>query len=186
MTVVNGHGEEYEKPVHTDVWMEIEKLRSASIGDLRARHREVFQEETLCRNRNQLFRRIAWRLQALEEGDLTDRARQRAEEIARDADLRVIAPRDFLNGDGTTVEPAPRESAPRDPRLPSPGTMLSRKWRDKAIVVEVLQKGFRYQGRKYSSLSAIAAAVTGTRWNGLAFFGLTGKANRKEPRSEKE
>jgi hypothetical protein len=49
-------------------------------------NREVFQEETPCRNRNQLFRRIAWRLQALAEGDLTDRARQRAQEIARDAD----------------------------------------------------------------------------------------------------
>src|SRR5579862_7088004 len=112
------------KAVNTDVWMEIEKLRCASIGDLRARHREVFHEETLCRNRNQLFRRIAWRLQALAEGDLTQRARQRAQEIACDADLRVIAPKDFLNGDGPTVEPPPRDEAPRDPRLPPPGTML--------------------------------------------------------------
>jgi hypothetical protein len=75
---------------------------------------------------------------------------------------------------------------PRDQRLPLPGTRLSRQWRDKTIVVEVLVQGFHYENRLYSSLSAIASAVTGTRWNGLAFFGLTGKADRKEPQREKE
>jgi hypothetical protein len=59
--------------------MEIEKLRRASVRELRIKHREVFEEETSCRNRVQLFRRIAWRLQALAEGDLSDRARPRAE-----------------------------------------------------------------------------------------------------------
>ena len=49
-------------------------------------------------------------------------------------------------------------------------------------MVEVLQKGFRYENQTYPSLSAIAVAVTGTRWNGLAFFGLTRPmpAERKE------
>jgi Protein of unknown function (DUF2924) len=165
--------------VNTDVWMEIEKLRRATLGDLRAKHREVFQEETSCRNRNQLFRRIAWRLQALAEGDLTDRARQRAQEIARDADLRIIPPKGFLDSKGATIEASSRYGMPRDQRLPLPGTRLSRQWRDKTIVVEVLVQGFRYENRLYSSLSAIASAVTGTRWNGLAFFGLTGKSRSK-------
>jgi Protein of unknown function (DUF2924) len=169
--------------VNTDVWMEIEKLRQATIGDLRAKHREVFQEGTPCRNRNQLFRRIAWRLQALAEGDLSDRARQRAHEIARDADLRVIPPQGFFESEGGNMETAPRDGAPRDQRLPAPGTRLSRQWRDKAIVVEVLDQGFRYENRLYSSLSAIASAVTGTRWNGLTFFGLNGKADPKELRA---
>ena len=58
----------------TEVLMEIEKLRRASLTALRAKYREVFQEETRCRHREHLFRRIAWRLQALAEGDLTERA----------------------------------------------------------------------------------------------------------------
>lgn len=172
--------------MNTDVSMEIEKLRRATIGDLRAKHREVFQEETTCRNRNQLFRRIAWRLQVLAEGDLSERARQRAQEIARDADLRIIAPKGFLDRHGASIEATASDEAQRDQRLPAPGTLLRRQWREKTIVVEVLPQGFRYENRLYSSLSAIASAVTGVRWNGLAFFGLTGKANGKEPRREKE
>jgi len=60
---------------------------------------------------------------------------------------------------------------------------LRRPWKGQTILVEVLADGFRYENQPYSSLSAIALAVTGTRWNGLAFFGLTGQpANRrKEP-----
>jgi hypothetical protein len=42
-----------------------------------------------------------------------------------------------------------------------------------------LRDGFRFENRHYSSLSAVAVAVTGTRWNGLAFFGLTGKQHRR-------
>ena len=57
--LANRHRE--ENNVKTAVWMEIEKLRRASLGTLRAKHREVFQEETPCRHREHLFRRIAWR-----------------------------------------------------------------------------------------------------------------------------
>ena len=162
----------------TEVLMEIEKLRRASLAALRAKHREVFQEETRCRHREHLFRRIAWRLQALAEGDLTERARQRAQQIACDADLRVVAPRDFFTLGGTPIETTPGDRDRRQPdrRLPLPGTLLSREWKGRTILVEVLANGFRYENRLYASLSAIAVAVTDTRWNGLAFFGLTGKA----------
>ena len=69
-----------------------------------------------------------------------------------------------------------------------PGALLSRKWKGRTILVEVLAKGFRYENRHYSSLSAIAVAITGTRWNGLAFFGLTrpaGGERKERPRAEK-
>ena len=172
--------------MHTAVLMEIEKLRRASLQALRAKHREVFQEETRCRHREHLFRRIAWRLQALAEGDLTERARERAHQIACDADLRTVAPREFFSVGGEPVQTAPGDRSRRrdDSRLPLPGTLLSRKWKERTLLVEVLQDGFRFEDRIYSSLSAIAVAVTGTRWNGLAFFGLTGKAGarRKEQR----
>jgi hypothetical protein len=162
--------------MNTEVLMEIEKLRWASLSALREKHREVFQEETGCRHRQHLFRRIAWRLQALAEGDLTERARQRAAQIARDADVRMVAPRDFLSAGRQRIEATAgdRDRRPTDRRLPLPGTLLTRAWKGRTILVEVLAKGFRYENQHFTSLSAIAVAVTGTRWNGLAFFGLTG------------
>jgi hypothetical protein len=163
------------------ILMEIESLRRANMSGLRKKYEEVFQEPTRCRNREHLFRRIAWRLQALAEGDLSERARGRAREIARDADLRKVAPRDFLSVGGERVQTTgeKRNGREQDRRLPVPGSLLSRKWKGRTILVEALVKGFRYEDRHYPSLSAIAVAITGTRWNGLAFFGLTRPVRRE-------
>jgi hypothetical protein len=188
VTVVDRHGE--EKNLDTAVLMEIEHLRRASLSALREKHREVFQEATQSRHREHLFRRIAWRLQALAEGDLSERARGRAHQIARDADLRMVAPRDFftLGGERIQTTQGDRNRRQQDSRLPLPGTLLSRKWKGRTILVEVLANGFRYENRHYPSLSAIAVAVTGTRWNGLAFFGLTrpaGGQRKERPHAQK-
>ncbi len=174
----------------TAVLMEIENLRRASLAGLRDKYREVFQEETRCRHREHLFRRIAWRLQALAEGDLSERARGRAHQIAQDADLRTVAPRDFFTVGGERVQTTrgDRNRREQDSRLPLPGTLLRREWKGRSILVEVLGKGFRYENRHYPSLSAIAVAVTGTRWNGLAFFGLTrpaGGERKERPHAKK-
>ena len=170
--------------------MEIEKLRRASLTALREKYREVFQEETRTRHREHLFRRIAWRLQALAEGDLSVRARGRALQIARDADLRMVAPKDFfaVDGEAIRITPGDRHRREQDSRLPLPGTLLTRTWKGRTILVEVLAKGFRHENQHYSSLSAIAVAVTGTRWNGLAFFKLTRPmgGERKERRHAKK
>jgi hypothetical protein len=176
--------------VDNAVLMEIDNLRRATIAALREKYRQVFKEEARSRHREHLFRRIAWRLQALAEGDLSDRARGRANEIAQDADLRIIAPQDFFTVGGERIRTTrgDRNRREQDSRLPLPGALLSRKWKERTILVEVMAKGFRYENRHYSSLSAIAVAITGTRWNGLAFFGLTRSAGgeRKErPSAEK-
>jgi hypothetical protein len=156
------------------VLMEIESLRRASLAGLRQKFREVFQEETSSRHREHLFRRIAWRLQELAEGDLTERAITRAKQIAQDADLRKVAPEDFFSLEGTPIQTTRGgRNLRQDNRLPLPGAILRRKWKGRTILVEVLAKGFRYENQQYTSLSAVALAVTGTRWNGLAFFGLT-------------
>src|SRR5882762_10832702 len=110
--------------------MEIENRRRASLGALREKYRKVFQEETRSRHREHLFRRIAWRLQALAEGDLSERARDRALSLARDADLRLSAPQGSL-GMATTA------GWHRDARLPAPGTILRRAFRDQNITVHV-------------------------------------------------
>src|ERR1700731_428478 len=157
------------------VLREMESLRRASMADLRKKYEQVFQEATRCKHREHLFRRIAWRLQALAEGDLSERARARAHHIAQDGDLRINAPRDFFKVSGERVQ----NRQEQDRRLPLPGALLTRKWKGQTVLVEVLAKGFRYENRQYSSLSAIATAVTGTRWNGLAFLGLTRPARWK-------
>ena len=166
--------------MHNAVLIEIESLRRASLAGLRQKYREVFQEEARSRHREHLFRRIAWRLQALAEGDLSERVRRRAQEIAHDADLRIIAPRDFFTVDGQciTTDPLDGRKRRRDPRVPMAGTLLRREWKGRSILVEVLEDGFRYESRQYASLSNIAVEVTGTRWNGFAFFGLMPRARK--------
>ena len=151
----------------------IEQLRGLTVAALKTRFRELFGEESKSSNKQFLFRRIAWRMQANAEGDLSERARRRASEIASDADLRTRAPKDFVTGSSCggerSVDGSPRQ---RDWRLPAPGTLLTRRVADRQIVVKVLGDGFEYESRLYRSLSAIAREVTGTRWNGLLFFGL--------------
>lgn len=153
---------------------EIEELRRMKAAALRVKYREVFGEETRSSNRQFLFRRLAWRLQANVEGDLSQSARQRALEIANDADLRICAPEGFFVKSGSVdpSKPVARKGPPRDPRLPRPGVLITRQFQDRRIVVKVLEKGFEYQSQKYRSLSAVARDITGTRWNGLVFFGL--------------
>ena len=152
----------------------IENLAQLNVAALKIKYREVFGEASKSSNKDFLFRRIAWRLQANAEGDLSDRARQRVLEIADDADLRTRAPRAFLAGSagGGFIPVVDRSQPQKDWRLPAPGTLITRRLNDRQIVVKVLQDGFEYESRRYRSLSAIAREVTGTRWNGLLFFGL--------------
>src|SRR5258708_18065319 len=103
----------------TAVLREMESLRRASMTDLRKKYQEVFQEETRCRHREHLFRRIAWRLQALAEGDLSERARTRAQQIAQDGELRINAPRDLFNAGGERIHTTGgRNGREPDRRLP--------------------------------------------------------------------
>ena len=122
------------------VMKEIEQLRRLTVGGLRQKYREVFGEESRSNHKDFLFRRIAWRLQAVAEGDLSERARRRALEIANDADLRIRAPKDF----GSKDAHAARRTVvgiidgKRDCRLPEPGTLVTREFKGQTFVVKVL------------------------------------------------
>ncbi len=151
----------------------IDKLRTVNVAALKMHYQKVFGEESRSSNKQFLFRRIAWRLQADAEGNLSERAQLRSVEIADDADLRTRAPKDFLRAAAVNQQwAADRTRSGRDWRLPAPGTVLTRRLKNRQIVVKVLEEGFEYESRRYRSLSAIAREVTGTRWNGLLFFGL--------------
>ena len=145
---------------------EIEGLPYKTVAQLHNRYLEVFGEVSRSNHKQFLVRRIAWRLQALAEGDLSERARERALSLARDADLRLRAPQ-------VASKPAVRFAGRhRDPRLPQPGSTLSRIFRDRTVTVKVLEQGFQYEDRVYRSLSAVARHISGTQWNGFSFFQL--------------
>ena len=164
--------------MNEDVRQQINALKKMTPAQLRQRYEEVFDEPTRSGNRQYLVRRIAWRLQALAEGDLSERAREWANALARDADMRVRPPGDM------SLAPAPaalkrvkgRIEMTRDERLPIPGTRLKRVFKGHEYSVTVLSNGFEYNGAVYRSLSAVAHAITGSHWNGYHFFGL----NKKE------
>ena len=154
---------------------ELVALRAMTVRQLRSRYEELFGEPPRSTHKEQLVRRIIWRIQALAEGDLTDRARQRAAELARDADLRLRPPMTRPD-DARNRQPKPsadRSSPPRDPRLPPPGTLLVRVYQDRTLQVTVLERGFEFDGQIHASLTAVARRATGQHWNGFHFFGLT-------------
>jgi hypothetical protein len=103
-----------------NVEKELAAMRGMSIGDLRSRYAEVFGETTNTRHKDWLIKRIIWRMQAIAEGDLTERARRRAEELASDADLRCRPPK------ASSATPDPVRTATRRPasnadlRIPLP------------------------------------------------------------------
>ena len=172
MTVV--HSQRKDLNMAQAVLAAIEELQRLNVSALRRKYQEVFSEESRSFNKEFLFRRIAWRLQANAEGGLSERARHRAAEIVDDSDLRTRAPKVFLPSQVpvNVTWTADRTQSRRDQRLPPPGTLLTRRTVNRLIVVKVLEEGFEFETRRYRSLSAIAREVTGTRWNGLLFFGL--------------
>jgi hypothetical protein len=165
-----------ENGMETAMRKEIDELSRMTVGQLRKKYLEAFGEESRSNHKQFLFRRIAWRIQALAEGGLSERARRRALEIANDADLRIRAPKTKF---GKDVELDPRLSVTRkvagalDPRLPPPGTYLEREYKGRRIIAKILVDGFEFDGEIYRSLSAIAQEATGTKWNGFLFFNLT-------------
>ncbi len=152
----------------------IEQLRTLNVVALQKKYQEIFKDASRSSNKQYLFRRIAWRLQANAEGGLSERACHRALQIADEADLRTRAPKGFLSAQvpASAISSGEHAQAHRDIRLPASGSLLTRRLNDRQIVVKVLAEGFEFESRHYRSLSAIAREVTGTRWNGLLFFGL--------------
>ena len=168
-------------PEQASVTAQIQALRGMKVADLRLKWRELFGEDSRSNNRDFLWRRLAWRVQELAYGGLSERAKARLAELAKEVDLRFLPPRGWKDAleAASAARPAIEPGPIRDPRLPKPGTMLSRPYRGHDIRVTILDKGFEWQGRPYRSLSAVAREVTGQRWNGLLFFGLT-KRDRKD------
>ena len=156
--------------MHPELSARIDKLRQMTTAQLQLKYRELFGQASHSNHKDYLFRRVAWRTQALTEGGLSERALQHAREIATDADLRLCVPRKPVGGQ--TAVGVATASRQLDPRVPAPGTQLIKRYKDETLTVMVLEDGYQYGERVYKSLSAIARQVTGTQWNGYLFFGL--------------
>ena len=139
--------------------------------ELRERFAECYGYVTTSRQKRHLVSRIRWAMQRDAFGDISDAARNKALAIADDRDVRERFPhnRPVSADDGSpAVTIAYR---PKDVLLP--GTVLRRSYQGDDVRVLVLENGFEWKGQIFKSLSAVARAVTGTRWNGRLFFGLT-------------
>jgi Protein of unknown function (DUF2924) len=131
---------------------QIAALKTKSKAELRDMWRELFNRDPPISGRRYLEDRLAYRLQELHFGGLSDRARRKLDALI-----------DQLE---------PKAARRRDPGRPIAGTRLVREWHGVEHHVTVREQDFEYQGRPYGSLSAIAREITGTRWNGWLFFGL--------------
>jgi hypothetical protein len=156
-----------------NVGREVAALQRMTVRELRTRYADAFGEETRAGNKAWLVKRIVWRLQSLAEGDLSERARQRAAELANDADVRMLPPK----AKPAMAAPAGRTKTATlavngDDRLPLAGTVLTRVYKGQTIQVKVLPKGFEFEGEVFKSLSAVAKAITGQHCSGYYFFRL--------------
>src|SRR5712675_1285262 len=115
------------------------RLKESSSGSF-------FGEESKSSNKQFLFSRIAWRLQANAEGGLSERACHRAVQIADEADLRTRAPKGFLSAQvpASATSTIDHSQPQRDARLPASGSLLTRRLNDRQIVVKVLTEGFEF------------------------------------------
>jgi hypothetical protein len=133
----------------------ITALKTQSMPALKEQWRDLFETEPPPYNRRFLEHRLAYRIQELAYGGLKPQTVER---------LRAIA--ESLDGG----DPTRRRQLAKD--RPIAGTRLIREYQGVEHCVTVRDEDFEYQGRPYKSLSAIARTITGTRWNGLVFFGL--------------
>ncbi len=159
------------------VLTQLRDLQSMTVSELQLRWQQLYGEPSRSRNRQFLLRRLSWRVQELAHGGLSNRAKARLHELMNDADLadlRVRIPNGFVAANAVSGTATPR----RDPRLPAVGSLLTKAYRGQQISVYVREDGFEWNGRSYTSLSAVAEAITGQHWNGRLFFGLT-KRSRK-------
>jgi len=163
--------------MESSVIRQIHRLREMTVGELRIEWERLYGSPTASRNRDYLWRRLAWRVQELAHGGLSDRATQRLEELDTDGLIRARTPN--VGGDVAVPAPVEQPSRPvRDMRLPSPGTVIVREYKGRQLRLTVLDGGYELDGVVYGSLTEAARAATGSHWNGKLFWGLTERKRR--------
>jgi hypothetical protein len=140
---------------HEPILARLAALKAMSVNELKAEWQELFAAPAPNNSRAFLESRLAYRIQELTYGGPDKQTRRLLDLLADEVE-------------GTLT----RKAQIADPRNPVVGTKLIREWDGVAHTVTVLKDGFDWGGQRYQSLSAVARAITGTRWNGYRFFGL--------------
>ncbi|MBU2540678.1 MAG: DUF2924 domain-containing protein [Candidatus Omnitrophica bacterium] len=148
----------------------IADLKKKTIPKLQKKYEELFNgQKATSDNKIYLIRRIAYGLQELKYGSLSQKAENRLRELIKLYDPvnnKSIRPKISLETQ------ARKKSLGRDRRLPIPGSVIIKKYKGKNIQVKVLDNGFEYNGKIYKHLTTIAEEITGVHWNGYNFFNL--------------
>ena len=142
-----------------DVLGRIAALAATPVAELKQQWRELFGKEPPAFNRPYLVSRLTYRIQDLAYGGLRPETRARLEALGEQ-----------LDGGNVVLRRTRADSRPLT------GTRLLREWHGVEHAITVMADGFDWEGRPYKSLSAIARAITGTRWNGWTFFGLRARS----------
>ena len=140
---------------HEHILARLGALKAMSVNELKAEWQALYDAPAPNNSRNFLEGRLAYRIQELTYGGPDKQTRRLLDLLADEVE-------------GTLT----RKAQIADPRNPVVGTKLIREWDGVAHTVTVLREGFDWDGRRFKSLSAVARAITGTRWNGYRFFGL--------------
>ena len=142
---------------------EIARLPDLGLAELRQRWLELYGTPAPKFFRRELLvRAVAYQMQVKAYGGLSPATKRRLREIAEAV----------RNGKEDELFSAPKIK---------PGTQLLRVWREETHRVTALPDGFEWRGSRFGSLSAIAREITGTNWNGYAFFGLRRRSRKKPP-----
>lgn len=140
---------------HEPILARLAALKAMSVNELKTEWQALYDAPAPNNSRNFLEGRLAYRIQELIYGGPDKQTRRLLDLLADEVE-------------GTLT----RKAQIADPRNPVVGTKLIREWDGVAHTVTVLREGFDWDGRRFKSLSAVARAITGTRWNGYRFFGL--------------
>ncbi len=140
-------------------------LPGMSLADLKAMWKGLYDQDPPAHGRPYLVKRLAYRIQELAFGGLSEATEQRLDALANGkTDPKT-------NGSGGKKR--------KKVNTPEPGSRLVREWKGREYAVMVMTDGFEYQGRKFRSLSAVAREITGTHWSGPVFFGVRKNGNGK-------
>ena len=161
-------------PFGAGVEAELAELESLSLDDLRLRWRNRWGRLAPAHlSRGLLLRVMAYRLQAEAFGDLDRKTVRMLDRLADDAADRFassgLSTPDADDSSSAATSPGRQRS---DPLILKPGTLLTREWQGRIERVTIVSDGFAWNGATYTSLSAAAFAITGTKWNGRRFFGV--------------
>jgi len=145
---------------------EIMALKNVPVEELIRRYKELYGEDVAGTHRLYLWRKIAYKLQEHEQGSLSTKAKGRIKALIEEYDPinnKALRPDKPVSCMPVTA---------KDKRLPIPGTIITKAYKDAKYQVKVLEKGFEYDGKIFKTLSAIAKEITGAHWNGYLFFNL--------------